>query len=146
MNYQPYLLALALLATGPALAQRPAPAPLERGTLTKGQPTGVWDYFDEAGQLELRMNYDSSRISYRRPDTARYELRVGDALAARAPRTGTGPAGQPRWPAARLAKAAQLPRCGASAAVAGRRALVVPRGPRWPYQPLPHRARPVAGL
>lgn len=73
-------LALALLATGPAaLAQHTPPVPFERGTLTKGQPTGVWDYFDDAGQLELRMNYDSSRISYRRPDTARYELRVGDA-------------------------------------------------------------------
>lgn len=50
----------------------------ERGTLTNGQPTGIWNYLDEAGQLELRMNYDSSRISYRRPDTARYELRVND--------------------------------------------------------------------
>ncbi|MVN78531.1 hypothetical protein GO988_19540 [Hymenobacter sp. HMF4947] len=50
----------------------------ERGILTKGQPTGVWEYFDEAGQLDLRMNYDSSRISYRRPDTARYELRIND--------------------------------------------------------------------
>jgi len=50
----------------------------ERGTLTKGQPTGIWDYLDETGQLELRMNYDSSRISYRRPDTARYELRIND--------------------------------------------------------------------
>ncbi|TVT40727.1 hypothetical protein FNT36_14810 [Hymenobacter setariae] len=50
----------------------------ERGTLTKGQPTGIWNYLDETGQLELRMNYDSRRINYRRPDTARYELRIND--------------------------------------------------------------------
>ncbi|QKG57473.1 energy transducer TonB [Hymenobacter sp. BRD128] len=50
----------------------------EHGTRTNSQPTGSWEYFEEAGQLALRMNYDSSRISYRRPDTARYELRIGD--------------------------------------------------------------------
>lgn len=50
----------------------------ERGTLTNGKPTGSWEYFEGNGQLALRMNYDSSRISYRRPDTARYEVRIGD--------------------------------------------------------------------
>ncbi|TDN37506.1 energy transducer TonB [Hymenobacter sp. UV11] len=94
MKNQQLWLALALLATGPAaLAQRTPPAPFERGTLTKGQPTGVWEYFDEAGQLELRMNYDSSRIGYRRPDTARYELRVGDAWQLVHPDRAPGPLG-----------------------------------------------------
>lgn len=51
----------------------------EHGTLVQGRPQGVWDYFEEGGQLALRMNYDSSRISYRRPDTARYELLIGEA-------------------------------------------------------------------
>ncbi len=50
----------------------------EHGTLTQGQPTGAWEYFEEGNQLALRMNYDSSRISYRRPDTARYELLIND--------------------------------------------------------------------
>jgi len=69
-----------LLVSTLAFGQSPSEAgKLERGTLTKGQPTGTWEYFDEAGQLELRMNYDSSRISYRRPDTARYELRINDS-------------------------------------------------------------------
>jgi len=73
------LIILLLLVDTLAFGQSPGgAAKLERGTLTKGQPTGTWEYFDEAGQLELRMNYDSSRISYRRPDTARYELRIND--------------------------------------------------------------------
>ena len=90
-----YLLAaLALLAASPAaFGQRPAAPVYERGTLTQGQPTGVWEYFDEAGQLELRMNYDSSRIGYRRPDTARYELQVGDAWRLARPERPPGPMG-----------------------------------------------------
>lgn len=73
-------LAALLLTGGSALAQTSQVATkFEHGTLANGKPTGSWEYFDEAGQLVLRMNYDSSRISYRRPDTARYELRLGEA-------------------------------------------------------------------
>lgn len=46
----------------------------EKGTLTNGRPTGIWEYYDQHGELTLRMNYDSSRIAYSRPDTSRYLL------------------------------------------------------------------------
>ncbi|NVO32060.1 energy transducer TonB [Hymenobacter lapidiphilus] len=46
----------------------------EKGTLTDGRHTGIWEYYDQQGELTLRMNYDSSRIAYSRPDTARYLL------------------------------------------------------------------------
>ncbi|MFD1871598.1 energy transducer TonB [Hymenobacter bucti] len=70
-----FLLSVSLLAFGQTTS---ATSKFERGSLSKGQPTGTWEYLDDTGQLELRMNYDSSRISYRRPDTARYELRIND--------------------------------------------------------------------
>lgn len=73
-----FLLFSLLLISQLALGQSLQTGRFERGTLTKSRPTGVWEYFDETGQLTLRINYDSSRISYRRPDTARYELRIGD--------------------------------------------------------------------
>lgn len=81
MNLFIYFVLSGLLVSGhAALAQAERVAnKFEHGTLTNGKPTGSWEYFEEAGQLALRMNYDSSRISYRRPDTARYELRIGDA-------------------------------------------------------------------
>ncbi len=92
MHCQRFLLTLMLSAASlAAFGQRTGMAPFERGTLAKGQPTGVWEYFDDAGQLELRMNYDSSRISYRRPDTARYELRVGDTWQLVHPDRAPGP-------------------------------------------------------
>ena len=69
-----FLLAISQLA----LAQTTTVATkFEHGTLVQGQPKGTWDYFEEDGQLALRMNYDSSCISYRQPDTTRYELLVG---------------------------------------------------------------------
>lgn len=72
-----FLLGL-LFLNKPISAQTSVANHFEHGTLTQGQPSGTWEYFDEMGELTLRMNYDSSRISYRRPDTARYELRIGD--------------------------------------------------------------------
>lgn len=65
----------------------------ERGTLTDNQPTGGWEYLDGNGQVELRMNYDSSRITYRRPDTARYELHVGEEWKLARPSRAPGPIG-----------------------------------------------------
>ncbi|WP_190242482.1 energy transducer TonB [Hymenobacter lapidiphilus] len=50
----------------------------EKGALTDGRPTGIWEYYDQQGELTLRMNYDSSRIAYSRPDTARYLLYLND--------------------------------------------------------------------
>lgn len=42
----------------------------ERGTLKKGKPVGVWEYY-EAENLALVVNYDSAKVRYVRPDTAR---------------------------------------------------------------------------
>ncbi|WP_165768298.1 energy transducer TonB [Hymenobacter amundsenii] len=74
---------LLLLATLSATAQRnrkntasPTQPVYEKGALTSGQPTGIWEYYDRQGELTLRMNYDSSRIAYSRPDTARYLLNI----------------------------------------------------------------------
>lgn len=44
-----------------------------RGQLKEGKPVGVWEYYD-GEKLGLRFNYDSSRIQYSRPDTARYPV------------------------------------------------------------------------
>lgn len=52
----------------------PSAIEYEKGTLTNGRPTGIWEYYDQHGELTLRMNYDSSRIAYSRPDTSRYLL------------------------------------------------------------------------
>lgn len=43
--------------------------------LRDGKPIGVWEYYD-GKELGLRFDYDSSRIQYIRPDTARYLVRV----------------------------------------------------------------------
>jgi TonB family protein len=45
----------------------------ERGILTAGKPTGVWEYYDN-GKLGLVINYDSGRVRYVQPDTARYRI------------------------------------------------------------------------
>lgn len=90
----PFLLLLLLLSYS-AIAQRPKKertikSAFEKGVLRDSQPVGVWEYYDSKGRLELSMNYDSSRIVYSRPDTARYLLRVSDqwqlVQPARAPR------------------------------------------------------------
>ncbi len=87
---------LLFLATLSASAQRnrkPAASPdqpvYEKGTLTADKPTGIWEYYDRQGELTLRMNYDSSRIAYSRPDTAQYLLNINsnwqEVHPARAP-------------------------------------------------------------
>lgn len=50
----------------------------EHGTLREGQRVGLWEFLDAKGGVELRINYDSGRIVFRQPDTARYLLRVGE--------------------------------------------------------------------
>ena len=47
-----------------------------------GKPVGVWEYDDFSG-LGLRFDYDSSRIEYVRPDTARYLVLVDTTWQAR---------------------------------------------------------------
>ncbi|GAB2966323.1 hypothetical protein GCM10027048_40770 [Hymenobacter coalescens] len=87
------LLSVGLLPLG-LLAQSAKPRRIdtqyEKGTLTNGRPSGLWQYFDSRGQLDLSIDYDSSRVVFVRPDTARYRLRVGtewrEARHGRAPR------------------------------------------------------------
>lgn len=50
----------------------------EQGEVHKGKPTGVWKYYD-GNELGLVINYDSSRVRYVRPDTARYLVWVDSA-------------------------------------------------------------------
>lgn len=45
----------------------------ERGELVKNKPVGAWKYY-EGDSLALVINYDSSRVRYVRPDTARYQV------------------------------------------------------------------------
>ena len=47
-----------------------------------GRPVGVWEY-DDFSELGLLFNYDSSRIQYVRPDTARYLVLVDTTWQAR---------------------------------------------------------------
>ncbi|RAK65217.1 energy transducer TonB [Hymenobacter edaphi] len=71
-------------------ALKPGRNKYERGTLRDKRPVGRWDYFDEHGQPELTFDYDSSRIVFARPDTARYWLQTTSGWQllrpARAPR------------------------------------------------------------
>jgi len=65
---------LCLLLHGGALAQT-VQTKHERGTLTNGKPTGLWEYYDN-NELGLVINYDSGTIRYLRPDTSRYRVRI----------------------------------------------------------------------
>jgi hypothetical protein len=57
-------------------------AALEQGTTgTDGRRVGKWNFYDDKHQLELTFDYDSSRISFLPPDTARYALLTGDQWA-----------------------------------------------------------------
>ena len=49
-----------------------------QGVLKKGKPVGVWKYYEKK-ELALVINYDSSRVSYARPDTARQKVWLDSA-------------------------------------------------------------------
>lgn len=100
-----------LLLNGAAQAQKvkAVSTRYEHGTLTDKKPTGTWEYFDEAGQPELRMNYDSSQVAYRRPDTARYELRVGEEWRLGRPSRAPGVLGSRAGRHAALQKSLHYP-------------------------------------
>lgn len=81
------LLGALLLSTGNAQAQKKGKSaktttPLEQGTVdAAGKRMGKWNFYDNAHQLELTFDYDSSRISFLPPDTARYAMLNGDQWA-----------------------------------------------------------------
>lgn len=62
----------------------------EQGELKNDVPTGDWRYFDEKGQPDLFINYESGRITYSKPDSAYHTLRIKDqwqvVMPARSPR------------------------------------------------------------
>jgi protein TonB len=64
-------LSICLLTTKTALAQKERETRYERGTLTKGQKTGVWEYFGYTPSGEKvvvqRYDYDRGRLLYFRP-------------------------------------------------------------------------------
>ena len=49
-----------------------------QGILKKGKHVGVWKYY-EGKELALVINYDSGRVSYSRPDTARQKVWLDSA-------------------------------------------------------------------
>ena len=68
-----------------AAASSLASAPLEQGGIANGKRIGKWQFYDRRHEPELTFDYDSSRIVYCRPDTARYLLRQGEAWVLKHP-------------------------------------------------------------
>jgi protein TonB len=66
-----FSLSICLLTATTALAQKEHETRYERGTLTKGQKTGVWEYFGYTPSGEKvvvqRYDYDRGRLLYFRP-------------------------------------------------------------------------------
>ena len=70
-NFAFFTLSICLLTTKTALAQKERENRYEKGTLTKGQKTGVWEYFGYTPSGEKvvlqRYDHDRSRLLYFRP-------------------------------------------------------------------------------
>ena len=70
-NFAFFTLFICLLTTKTALAQKERENRYEKGTLTKGQKTGVWEYFGYTPSGEKvvlqRYDYDRGRLLYFRP-------------------------------------------------------------------------------
>jgi protein TonB len=70
-HYASLALFVCLLSTKTALAQKERETRYEKGTLTKGQKTGVWEYFGYTPSGEKvvvqRYDYDRRRLLYFRP-------------------------------------------------------------------------------
>lgn len=87
MNVLLTLLSALLLTAGNAQAQKKGKSaktttPLEQGTVdSDGKRTGKWNFYDHNHELELTFDYDSSRIRFLPPDTARYAMLNGDQWA-----------------------------------------------------------------
>ena len=77
------LLTLTCLFSLGAQAQRRAKESdqprLEQGsTAPDGRRVGKWNFYTNKQELELTFDYDSSRITFRQPDTTRYLVRSGE--------------------------------------------------------------------
>lgn len=49
---------------------------IQRGYLTKGIKTGVWEYFDKKEELALLVDYDAGEILYQSKDTSEYAILI----------------------------------------------------------------------
>ena len=72
-------------ATAQQTALPAAPTELEQGSFANGKRTGKWQFYSRQHELELTFDYDSSRITYSRPDTARYLVRQSEEWVLRHP-------------------------------------------------------------
>ena len=90
--------AATLCAAGAQAQKKPRPPAtpafqLEQGAAAAdGKRVGKWNFYTRQQELELTFDYDSSRIAYQQPDTARYLVKA---------------AGHPEWV---LKKPARAPR------------------------------------
>lgn len=50
----------------------------ERGKIKDGYKTGVWEYYDNPGELALKINYTSSQLLYLKPDTSWYAIKINE--------------------------------------------------------------------
>lgn len=48
------------------------------GRLENGKKIGIWQFFDEPGELSLMINYSTGKLSYIKPDTSKYLIKEGD--------------------------------------------------------------------
>lgn len=49
----------------------------EKGELLNGYKTGIWEYYDEPGEVALQIDYDTKQILYLKPDTSKYAIQFG---------------------------------------------------------------------
>jgi hypothetical protein len=77
-----HLLSFLLITLGfaPCFAQlKTISSEYEKGTLMNGEKTGVWEYYDRPGTLELKINYSTGKLEYLKPDSSRYVIQVDNA-------------------------------------------------------------------
>ena len=61
------------------------PTELEQGAAANGKRIGKWQFYNRQHELELTFDYDSSRIAYSHPDTARYLVWQNEAWVLKHP-------------------------------------------------------------
>jgi len=69
------LVGIFLFVFQPSHAQRKpkqVDRPHEKGVLLNGRKTGVWEYYDRVGNLDIRMDYSTGKLLYVKPDTSMY--------------------------------------------------------------------------
>ncbi|MEP4534134.1 MAG: hypothetical protein ABJ004_13675 [Cyclobacteriaceae bacterium] len=49
------------------------------GKMENGEKVGIWQYYDEPGELSLMINYTTGKLRYIKRDTSKYLVKEGDA-------------------------------------------------------------------